>query len=65
MVKDDFKGIKGIGEKITARLHDAGIMTFKQLAEAMEDDLTKISPKTPLEDIRKWQEEAKKYDDLS
>jgi hypothetical protein len=31
----------------------------------MEDDLTKISPKTPLEDIRKWQEEAKKYDDLS
>jgi predicted flap endonuclease-1-like 5' DNA nuclease len=36
---EDFRIVEGIGPKVTAILHENGIMTFKQLAEKSYDDL--------------------------
>ncbi|MEO0467999.1 MAG: 50S ribosomal protein L17 [Bacteroidota bacterium] len=39
---DDFKKIEGIGPKISSLLHDAGILTFAQLAETDADRIREI-----------------------
>jgi len=42
IVQDDLKMVEGIGPKIEGLLHDAGIMTWQNLADAPEADVQKI-----------------------
>ena len=60
---DDLRKIEGIGPKISGLLHDAGILTFAQLAasepEQIKQILTDAGPRYQLANPASWPEQAK------
>lgn len=61
--QDDLKMVEGIGPKIEGLLHDAGITTWKQLAEAPEADvkaiLTAAGPRYQMHQPKTWATQAR------
>lgn len=71
--KDDLKKIEGIGPKIAGLFTDAGITTFKALADAkksqLKDILEAAGPRYKMHDPTTWTQQAKlaaagKWDEL-
>jgi len=65
--KDDLKAIDGIGPKIASLLNEAGIKTWKQLANTPLDTLKKIladaGPRFKLADPTTWSKQAQLADE--
>lgn len=61
---DDLKAIAGIGPKIEALLHEAGIRTYAQLAETpverLREILAQAGPRFRLADPSSWPEQARR-----
>jgi large subunit ribosomal protein L27 len=61
--QDDLKMVEGIGPKIEGLLHDAGITTWKQLAEAPEAEvkaiLTAAGPRYQMHQPKTWATQAR------
>lgn len=61
---DDLKAIDGIGPKIEALLHQAGIRTYAQLAETpverLREILAQAGPRFRLADPTTWPEQARR-----
>jgi hypothetical protein len=59
--KDDFSLLKGIGPKTAEALHDAGILTFKQLGLIDLDELSQVlrDYSLPASNAAFWQEQAR------
>ncbi len=56
-MSDNLKTIVGIGHTYEERLNDAGITTFKQLAEASIEKIAEATQASPSM-IKYWQTEA-------
>ncbi len=67
VVKQDLKKIEGIGPKIEQLLNDAGIMSYRQLAETPLAKLKKIladgDPAAPVHNPVTWSAQARLADD--
>lgn len=65
--QDDLKMVEGIGPKIEGLLHDAGITTWKQLAEAPEEKVQGIlndaGPRYQMHQPKTWATQAKLADE--
>jgi len=63
ITQDDLKMVEGIGPKIEGLLHDAGIMTWKMLAEAPEERvkaiLTEAGPRYQMHQPKTWATQAR------
>jgi predicted flap endonuclease-1-like 5' DNA nuclease len=61
--KDDLKIVEGIGPKIEELLHNAGILTFEQLANASKETIDKIleeaGPRYQMHDPTTWPAQSK------
>ena len=59
---DDFEKLEGIGEVFERRLYDAGICTFRALAEVSEERLQEIcqAPDWRKPDYAAWVEQARR-----
>lgn len=59
--KDDFQKLKGIGPKISAALHKAGILTYEQLGLLDPEKLDRLlrSENVPSANAGFWQAQAK------
>lgn len=58
---DDLKAIKGIGPTYAGRLHEAGILTFADLASREAEDVAAISGARSVEDAQRWIEAARQH----
>jgi predicted flap endonuclease-1-like 5' DNA nuclease len=58
--KDDFRIIKGIGPKISAALHKAGIVTFEQIGLMNTEKLQQVLESLDLPSTKAsfWQKQA-------
>lgn len=62
LVQDDLKMVEGIGPKIEGLLHDAGIMTWQQLADAPLESVQKVlddaGPRYRMHQPKTWANQA-------